>query len=79
MGTNILYHISEDTYLDITQGSTMKMRAARSSSKALVHTYRTTVQACLSRTLFSSKGHSGKEDVIAEQEKTSIQGVPGGM
>jgi hypothetical protein len=51
----------------------MKMKAASSSSKSLVHIYRTTLQVCLSRTLFSSKSHSGKEDEIAEQEKTSIK------
>lgn len=72
-GTNILYHISEDTILDITQGSTMKMKAAGSSSKSLVHIYWTSVQVYLYRTLFSSKSHSGKEDVTAEQEKTSIK------
>jgi hypothetical protein len=77
IGTNIFYHISEDTNLDTTQGSTMKMKAAGSSSKSLVHVYRTTVQVCLSRTLFSSKSHSGKGDVIAEQEKTSVsQNLP---
>lgn len=55
----------------------MKMKAASSSSKSLVHIYRTTLQVCLSRTLFSSKSHSGKEDEIAEQEKTSIyQNLP---
>jgi len=47
------------------------MNAAGSSSKALAHIYRTTVQVCLSRALFSSKSHSGKENMIAEQEKTS--------
>ena len=66
IGTNIMYHISDDTNLDTTQGSTIKMKVAGSSSKSLVHIYQTTVQVCLSRTLFSSKSHSGKEDVIAE-------------
>jgi len=55
----------------------MKMKAAGSSSKPLVHIYQTTVQVCLSRTLFSSKSHSGKDYVIAEQQKTSIyQNLP---
>ena len=77
IGPNIMYHNSEDTNLDTTQGNSMKMKAAGSSSKSLAHIYWTTVQVCLSRTLFSSKSHSGKENVIAEKEKTSTyQNLP---
>jgi hypothetical protein len=53
------------------------MKAAGSFSKSLVHIYRTIVQVCLFRILFSNRSHSGKEDVIAEQQKTSIyQNLP---
>jgi hypothetical protein len=39
IGTNMLRHISQDTNPEMTQDSTMKMEAAGSSSKSLVHIY----------------------------------------
>jgi hypothetical protein len=67
IGTNVLCHISEDTNLDTTQGSTTKIKRAGSSSKSLIHIYRTKVQVVLSRTLLSSKSNSGKQDVSADK------------